>query len=235
MRRLLPGLAALALAGCAAGPAPVAGPDPAAAVAACAAATAAHVGKPVEAVTAAWDGPAADGGGTVTRDRRRRRAAGERVHRCAVRADGSVAALSTRLSVEFRLRVYYEDTDAGGIVYYANYLKFIERARTEALLALGLSQTALRERHGVLFVVREVTVALPGAGAARGSTCRDDAGRAGRRARGSRWRRTCCATGGRWRSAGWGSPASGRPAGRCGCRRRCAAALGGLPPLDDDV
>jgi acyl-CoA thioester hydrolase len=59
--------------------------------------------------------------------------------------------------VEFRLRVYYEDTDAGGIVYYANYLKFIERARTEALLAMGLSQTALREEHGVLFVVREVT------------------------------------------------------------------------------
>jgi acyl-CoA thioester hydrolase len=60
--------------------------------------------------------------------------------------------------VEFRLRVYYEDTDAGGIVYYANYLKFIERARTEALLALGLSQTALRERHGILFVVRDVAV-----------------------------------------------------------------------------
>ena len=45
------------------------------------------------------------------------------------------------MSVEFRLRVYYEDTDAGGIVYYANYLKFIERARTEALLAAGISQT----------------------------------------------------------------------------------------------
>ena len=60
--------------------------------------------------------------------------------------------------MEYRLRVYYEDTDAGGIVYYANYLKFIERARTEALLALGLSQTALRERFGMLFVVREVRV-----------------------------------------------------------------------------
>ena len=46
------------------------------------------------------------------------------------------------------IRVYYEDTDAGGIVYYANYLKFIERARTEALLALGFSQTALRDEHG---------------------------------------------------------------------------------------
>ncbi len=59
---------------------------------------------------------------------------------------------------EFRLRVYYEDTDAGGIVYYANYLKFIERARTEALLARGFSQTELRERHGVLFAVQEITV-----------------------------------------------------------------------------
>jgi hypothetical protein len=93
MRRLLPGLAALAFAGCAAGPAPVAGPDPAAAVAACAAATAAHVGKPVEAVSAAWDGPAADGGGTVTVSDASA-GEGERVHRCTLRADGSVAALS---------------------------------------------------------------------------------------------------------------------------------------------
>ena len=52
------------------------------------------------------------------------------------------------MSFTYRLRVYYEDTDAGGIVYYANYLKFIERARTEALLALGISQTDLRERSG---------------------------------------------------------------------------------------
>lgn len=59
---------------------------------------------------------------------------------------------------EFRLRVYYEDTDAAGIVYYANYLKFMERARTEALLAEGFSQTALRERHSVVFAVREVAV-----------------------------------------------------------------------------
>jgi acyl-CoA thioester hydrolase len=59
---------------------------------------------------------------------------------------------------EFRLRVYYEDTDAAGIVYYANYLKFIERARTEALLAAGYRQTDLRERHGIVFAVREVTV-----------------------------------------------------------------------------
>jgi acyl-CoA thioester hydrolase len=57
---------------------------------------------------------------------------------------------------EFRLRVYWEDTDAGGIVYYANYLKFIERARTEALLDLGISQNALRARFGVLFAVRDL-------------------------------------------------------------------------------
>lgn len=56
---------------------------------------------------------------------------------------------------QFDLRVYYEDTDAAGIVYYANYLKFIERARTEALLSLGLSQAVLREEHGVVFAVRE--------------------------------------------------------------------------------
>ena len=85
------------------------------------------------------------------------------------------------MSFEYRLRVYYEDTDAGGIVYYANYLKFIERARTEALLGAGISQTDLRERHGVIFAVRDLAVALPGAGAARGSTCRDDPGGAGRR------------------------------------------------------
>ena len=62
------------------------------------------------------------------------------------------------MSYDFRLRVYYEDTDAGGIVYYANYLKFAERARTEALLALGISQTAVRERLGVVFAVRSVAV-----------------------------------------------------------------------------
>ncbi len=60
------------------------------------------------------------------------------------------------MSVDYPLRVYYEDTDAGGIVYYANYLKFIERARSEALIALGLSQVDLKDRLGVLFAVRAV-------------------------------------------------------------------------------
>jgi len=51
------------------------------------------------------------------------------------------------------LRVYWEDTDAGGVVFYANYLKFFERARTEWLRALGCSQQALRESTGAIFVV----------------------------------------------------------------------------------
>ncbi|MDE2139070.1 MAG: tol-pal system-associated acyl-CoA thioesterase [Gammaproteobacteria bacterium] len=51
------------------------------------------------------------------------------------------------------VRVYYEDTDAGGVVYHANYLKFLERARTEWLRHLGYEQDDLRRRFGVLFVV----------------------------------------------------------------------------------
>ncbi|MCB1956842.1 MAG: tol-pal system-associated acyl-CoA thioesterase [Rhodocyclaceae bacterium] len=59
---------------------------------------------------------------------------------------------------EFRLtvRVYFEDTDAGGVVYYANYLKFCERARTEWLRTLGFAQGQLIEASGVAFVVRKV-------------------------------------------------------------------------------
>jgi acyl-CoA thioester hydrolase len=57
----------------------------------------------------------------------------------------------------WNVRVYYEDTDAGGIVYYANYLKFFERARTEWLRALGFSQHSLLEHHDTLFVVKRVS------------------------------------------------------------------------------
>jgi len=56
------------------------------------------------------------------------------------------------------LRVYWEDTDAGGVVFYANYLKFFERARTEWLRALGFGQQALRERTGAIFVVTDTQV-----------------------------------------------------------------------------
>jgi len=56
------------------------------------------------------------------------------------------------------IRVYYEDTDAGGVVYYANYLKFMERARTEWLRALGVDQTRLAREARVQFVVHSLTV-----------------------------------------------------------------------------
>jgi acyl-CoA thioester hydrolase len=56
------------------------------------------------------------------------------------------------------VRVYYEDTDAGGVVFYANYLKFFERARTEMLRALGYEQDELLHSEGILFVVRSVQV-----------------------------------------------------------------------------
>ena len=59
---------------------------------------------------------------------------------------------------EHAVRVYWEDTDAGGIVFYANYLKFFERARTEWLRALGIGQQNLREQTGGMFVVSETQV-----------------------------------------------------------------------------
>ncbi len=54
------------------------------------------------------------------------------------------------------LRVYYEDTDLAGIVYYANYLKYIERARTEFVRSLGIDQTQLKRDSGIVFAVRRV-------------------------------------------------------------------------------
>ncbi len=62
------------------------------------------------------------------------------------------------MSYELPIRVYWEDTDAGGIVFYANYLKFFERARTEWLRSLGIGQQALREQTGGMFVVSETAV-----------------------------------------------------------------------------
>lgn len=64
----------------------------------------------------------------------------------------TVPALPNPISI----RIYWEDTDAGGVVYYANYLKFFERARTEWLRALGVEQQALRESTGAIFVVADV-------------------------------------------------------------------------------
>jgi acyl-CoA thioester hydrolase len=59
---------------------------------------------------------------------------------------------------EWPVRVYWEDTDAGGIVFYANYLKFFERARTEWLRSLGIHQGTLREETGGIFIVSETSV-----------------------------------------------------------------------------
>lgn len=61
-------------------------------------------------------------------------------------------------SFNWTIRVYYEDTDAGGVVFYANYLKFFERARTEWLRAAQIGQQALADSHGVMFVVKSTTV-----------------------------------------------------------------------------
>lgn len=60
------------------------------------------------------------------------------------------------MNFDWPVRVYYEDTDAAGVVYYANYLKFMERARTEWLRALGVEQTDLLREHDVVFVVHQV-------------------------------------------------------------------------------
>lgn len=56
----------------------------------------------------------------------------------------------------YHIRVYYEDTDAGGVVYHANYLRFAERARTEALRDLGVPHVQMRDQHGLIFMVRRV-------------------------------------------------------------------------------
>jgi acyl-CoA thioester hydrolase len=67
-------------------------------------------------------------------------------------------SVSQRAPFALGLRVYWEDTDGAGIVYYANYLKFLERARTEWLRAMGFGQTELLRDHSVIFVVRAVQV-----------------------------------------------------------------------------
>lgn len=63
---------------------------------------------------------------------------------------------SSSASFRWPIRVYYEDTDAGGVVYHATYLKFMERARTEWLRHLGFEQDALREEQGLIMVVRRM-------------------------------------------------------------------------------
>jgi acyl-CoA thioester hydrolase len=60
------------------------------------------------------------------------------------------------MTARFGVRVYYEDTDLGGVVYHANFLKFTERARSEWLRAIGVDQMALKQTQGLVFVVRRI-------------------------------------------------------------------------------
>ena len=58
----------------------------------------------------------------------------------------------------FTVKIYYEDTDVGGVVYYANYLKFLERARSEAIYSLGYTNSSILERFGVLLIVKSCNI-----------------------------------------------------------------------------
>tara|TARA_B100000902_G_C26655809_1_gene595967 strand:- start:141 stop:548 length:408 start_codon:yes stop_codon:yes gene_type:complete len=62
------------------------------------------------------------------------------------------------LSNKIDIRVYYEDTDAGGIVYYSNYLKYTERCRTELLRKIGITQTDLSKQHNIKFIVHSLSI-----------------------------------------------------------------------------
>jgi len=62
------------------------------------------------------------------------------------------------MKFDWPVQIYWEDTDAGGVVYHSQYLNFMERARTEFLRSLGLMQTLLRDEFGILFVVRDIQI-----------------------------------------------------------------------------
>jgi acyl-CoA thioester hydrolase len=74
------------------------------------------------------------------------------------RMNMSTSQPGTEIGYTWPIRVYYEDTDAGGIVFYANYLKFFERARTEWLRACGVDQNQLASETGAIFIVRSTAV-----------------------------------------------------------------------------
>ena len=66
--------------------------------------------------------------------------------------------MGNQIEFTWPVRVYYEDTDAGGVVYYANYLKFLERARTECLRDLGFEQDQLKQEYGIIFAVHSLSI-----------------------------------------------------------------------------
>ena len=72
--------------------------------------------------------------------------------------DNNSATTQANMTFDWPIRVYYEDTDSGGVVYHANYLNFMERARTEWLRSLGFEQTALKDELNVLFVVHSMAL-----------------------------------------------------------------------------
>ncbi len=59
---------------------------------------------------------------------------------------------------KFDLKIYYEDTDAGGVVFYANYLKYLERARTEAIYSLGYTNTKLKDKYDIIIIVKSCKI-----------------------------------------------------------------------------
>tara|TARA_B100000427_G_C15364951_1_gene531633 strand:+ start:241 stop:648 length:408 start_codon:yes stop_codon:yes gene_type:complete len=59
---------------------------------------------------------------------------------------------------KFDLKIYYEDTDAGGVVFYANYLKYLERARTEAIYSLGYTNTQLKDKYDIIIIVKSCNI-----------------------------------------------------------------------------
>ncbi|MGJ8619393.1 MAG: tol-pal system-associated acyl-CoA thioesterase [Methylophilaceae bacterium] len=71
-----------------------------------------------------------------------------------------MAAVMSGQPFSWQVRVYYEDTDSGGVVYHSNYLNFMERARTEWLRALGFEQTFLRDELSVVFVVHSMNISF---------------------------------------------------------------------------
>jgi acyl-CoA thioester hydrolase len=79
-------------------------------------------------------------------------------YRSAQHEGSPVSAPAPRATFRLPVRVYYEDTDMSGVVYYANYLRFLERARTEWLAALGFELSAVEREHGITFVVHHVDI-----------------------------------------------------------------------------
>jgi acyl-CoA thioester hydrolase len=73
-------------------------------------------------------------------------------------SDVTAAAASTALPFHWPVRVYWEDTDAGGVVYHASYLRFLERARSEWLRDLGIDQMAFKKSTGLAFMVRDMQI-----------------------------------------------------------------------------